>query len=127
MSAKIFLVVVAALYIGLALWCTFQPETTSNKVGFELKGGSGHSEFVTVYGGLEFGMAIVFLLSIWPAGNIYFGVLACTVIHASLVLFRSFSFFRYTDIDSFTYRLAAGEWIIMLVGIALLVFHRTPD
>ena len=123
MPSKIYLVVVAALYIFLALWCTAQPETTSTKVGFELKGGSGQSEFMTVYGGLEFGMAIVFLLAIWPLGNVYFGVLACTVIHASLVVFRTISFFRFSDFDSFTYRLAAGEWVFMLIGIVLLILH----
>ena len=124
MPSKIYLIVVAALYVYLALWCTFQPETTSTKVGFELKGGSGQSEFMTVYGGLEFGMAIVFLLAIWPLGSVYFGVVACTAIHASLVLFRTISFFRFTEINSFTYQLAAGEWVIMLLGVALLLLQR---
>ena len=127
MPSKIYLIVVAAMYIFLALWCTFQPEVTSTKVGFELKGGSGQSEFMTVYGGLEFGIAVVFLLTIWPVGNVYFGVLACTVIHASLVLFRSISFFQFKGIDSFTYQLAVGEWVVMLVGIALLTLQRAQD
>lgn len=122
MTSKIFLISVAVLYILLAIWCTVQPAVTSSKVGFELKGGTGQSEFMTVYGGLEFGIAIVFLLALWRPDTVYFGVLACTAIHASLVVFRTISFLRFAEINSFTYRLAYGEWAIMLVGIAILIF-----
>ena len=41
MFAKIYSVAVALIYFGLAIWCTVSPEVTSEKVGFELKGGYG--------------------------------------------------------------------------------------
>jgi hypothetical protein len=123
MVAKIYLAIVALVYIGLAIWCSVQPSVTSEKVGFELKGGSGQSEFMTVYGGLEFGLGLVLLASMFRAETLTFGVLACVLIHGSLVLFRSISFFCFTDFDNFTYKLAIGEWIITLVGIAILYFR----
>lgn len=120
MIAKIYLSIVALIYLGLAIWCSVQPSVTSQKVGFELKGGSGHSEFMTVYGGLEFGIALVLLASLFRSDTLTFGVLACVLIHASLVVFRSISFFCFSGIEDLTYKLAIGEWVITLLGIAIL-------
>ena len=123
MVAKIYLIAVAALYFILAFWCTISPDETSTKVGFELKGASGQSEFMTVYGGLEFGMALLLLLSVLREETVGYGVLACVIVHASLVVFRTMSFFRYSEIDAFTYKLAAGEWAIALIGAAILLLQ----
>ena len=126
MLAKIYLVIVALLYLGLALWCSFQPGVTSKKVGFELIGGSGKSEFLAVYGGLEFGLALVLLASVFKPETVGYGLIACVLIHASLVLFRSIGFFCFRDFDSMTYQLAIGEWVIMLLGIAIM-FIRSKN
>ena len=125
MIAKINLIIVSAIYIGLAIWCSIQPNVTSEKVGFELKGGTGQSEFMTVYGGLEFGLALALLATLFRAETVGFGVLACVLVHGSLVVFRSISFFCYNDIGAFTYKLAIGEWMITLLGIAILYLHST--
>lgn len=48
-----YLSVVAGIYFALAVWCSLDPETTTRTVGFERIGGSGRSEFLVIYGGLE--------------------------------------------------------------------------
>ena len=126
MLAKIYLAIVALLYLGLALWCSFQPNVTSEKVGFQLIGGSGRSEFLAVYGGLEFGLALVLLASLFKSETVVYGLIACVLIHASLVLFRSIGFFCFSNFDSMTYKLAIGEWVIMLLGMAIL-FTRSKN
>ena len=127
MIAKLYLLATAALYGGLALWCSLAPAATSKKVGFELKGGSGESEFMTVYGGLEFGIALVFGLAALKDSTVNYGVVACILIHASLVVFRTLSFFVYKDIGPFTYRLAVGEWAITVLGILVYLFARVEN
>ena len=57
--AKIFLAVVGLVYLALALWCSIDPATTSEKIGFQLQPGSGQSEFVTIYGGLELALSLI--------------------------------------------------------------------
>ena len=126
MLAKTYLGVVALLYIGLALWCSFQPNVTSQKVGFQLTGGSGKSEFLTIYGGLEFGLALVLLASLAKPETVGYGLIACVLIHASLVVFRSIGFFCFRDLDPITYKLAIGEWVITLLGIAI-IFTRSKS
>jgi len=123
MIAKFYLGLVAAIYFGLALWCVFAPDTTSKKVGFQLEGGSGQSEFMTVYGGLEFGIALVLLIALWRSETTVYGVLACVAIHASLVVFRTISLIIYNNIGSFTYQLAIGEWVVLLLGLFVWYWH----
>ncbi len=122
--ARIYLVAVSLVYAALSIWCSVSPEVTSEKVGFELKGGSGQSEFMTVYGGLEFGLALVLLLPVFRQETVSYGVLACVLIHGSLCLFRTISFFVFSDIGPMTYKLATGEWIIFLLGLLILCFQR---
>lgn len=124
MFARLFLAATGILYLYLALWCSVSPQTTSALVGFQLQGGSGQSEFLTVYGGLEFGMALVFL---WPLvhSRVTRDILwACFVIHASLVVFRTIGFVLYSDIKTITWKLAAGEWTLMIATAALLFLTR---
>lgn len=127
MPAKIFLTLVGLLYLTLALWCSIDPNTTSKKVGFQLEAGSGQSEFVTVYGGLEFAMAVIFMMPwIWNEST-RFALVGCLIMHASLVAFRTFAYFSFEGIGSFTHRLAIGEWVILLASIALLLLSKPPS
>ncbi|QDT70659.1 hypothetical protein MalM25_36140 [Planctomycetes bacterium MalM25] len=120
--AQIFLAVVAVLYLGLGAWCTVAPGTTSQKVGFELPNDGGQSEFVTVYGGLEVGMGLVFLLGAFSPAATPFALQACLLMHGSLVVFRALSFFWYDAMHGLTLRLAIGEWILLLAGLAVYLF-----
>ena len=121
---RIYLIAVSATYMALAIWCSVSPAVTSEKVGFELKGGSGQSEFMTVYGGLEFGLALVLLLPVFRQETVSYGILACVLVHGSLCLFRTISFFSFNDIGPMTYKLAIGEWVIFLLGAAIWYFSR---
>lgn len=125
MIERIFLTVVGLMYAGLAMWCAIDPKTTSEKVGFGLNGGSGQSEFVTVYGGLEMGMALVFWMCWWNKEATTFSLLACTAIHLCLVLFRSYSYFAFSDIGRMTIQLSIGEWVVFLCSAGLLYWRRT--
>ena len=125
MLVKGYLAVVGLMYIGLAIWCTASPAATSEKVGLTPQKGSGESEFMTVYGGLEFGLGIFFLLPLLRDDSTPAVLLACLFIHAALVAFRTASFFRYPDAGGFTTNLAIGEWILLLATLGLW-FYRRP-
>lgn len=123
--AKYFLTATAVLYIYLALWCSFSPEETSAKVGFQRLGDTGGSEFLTVYGGLEFGLALVFLLPWLRPEWTLPSLIACCAVHGSLVLFRSIGFLIYPYVAPLTKQLAVGEWAIFLIGLAVLWMNRS--
>lgn len=124
MYSKIYLAVVGLLYLVLAIWCSAAPATTSQKVGFELQPGSGQSEYLVIYGGLELGLCLLFLLPLYDKSYLGSSLLACIIIHACLVAFRTISLFVYSDLKPFTYNLAIAEWIILLLALACFLFDK---
>ena len=112
--------------MALALWCAISPEVTSKKVGFRLEGGSGQSEFLTVYGGLEFGMALAFLLPWLKPDSLEPMFLTCLLIHVSLVVFRTIGFFLFENIEAMTWKLATGEWVLMIVAAIIWFSRKVP-
>lgn len=119
--AKALLALIGVLYLSLAIWCSVSPDETSRKVGFQLLPGSGESEFLVVYGGLELGLALLFLMPLIRGDSLAYSLLACVLIHGSLVAFRTVSFFLYSGIGSMTYNLAVGEWVIFILTLICLV------
>lgn len=117
--SRIFLTLIGLTYLYLAAWCSFMPVQTSQLVGFDLKPGSGQSEFLVIYGGLELGLAIVFLLPFIRPKQLESSLTACLIIHACLVLFRTVSFVLYSGISSMTRQLAFYEWLIFLFALFL--------
>lgn len=99
------------------------PERTSRLVGFDLMPGSGQSEFLVIYGGLELAMALIFLLPLIRPSQLQSSLMTCLIIHACIVLFRSVSFFLYSDIQPMTRKLAFYEWLIFL-SAAVLVWRE---
>jgi len=120
MLARIFLAAVGGLYAWLAWWCSVSPAETSQLVGFQLVGGSGRSEFLTVYGGLEAGMAAIFLMPLLRPALQSSALLNCTLIHLGIVTFRTAGFILFSDIQTMTMKLAAGEWVILILSGLLL-------
>jgi hypothetical protein len=122
--ARIFLAVVGIAYIGLGLWCAAMPQNTSKAVGFVLQPGQGQSEFLTVYGGLEVALGLLFLWPLYRSEEVAFPLLACLIVHGCLVLFRTIGFFVYTGFETTTYALAAIEWLIFLGAAGLFIWKR---
>jgi len=98
------------------------PDKTSRGVGFTLQTGSGQSEFLTVYGGLELAIGIAFLWPLYRPSEVVFPLFLCLLIHGCLVAFRTTSFVLYSGIPTTTFALAATEWIIF-VGAAILYWR----
>ena len=116
---RVFLAIVGVAYIALAVWCSVAPGKTSQAVGFDLQPGSGQSEFLVVYGGLELALGILFLLPQLRNEQTLFSLQACLIVHAGLVVFRSIGFITFTGVGAKTYFLAAVEWTIFVTAFVL--------
>jgi len=118
MAARIVLAVIGVAYLLLAAWCALKPVQTASAIGLDLAGGSGRSEYFTVYGGLQTALGLLFL---WPLVNpsITGPVLTgCVLIHAGLVVFRTLSLVLFAGVQSTTYVFAGLEWLLLLVTSA---------
>jgi hypothetical protein len=122
MGTRIFLLAVGLLYLYLAVWCSLFPARTSELVGFQLRPGTGQSEFLTVYGGLELALAIIFLRPLLQPRSSECALFVCLTLHGCLVLFRTAGFFLFPVKEPMVYQLAAGEWLIFLgAGVLMLL------
>lgn len=121
MTSRIFLAVVGAAYVLLAAWCVVSPRSTAASVGFDLRPGSGQSEYLTVYGGLQLGLGLFFLWPLYRESSTESVLIGCLMVHAAIVLFRTISFLRYSGISTTTFTLAGVEWAILLSTIWLYV------
>ena len=89
MATKIYLYINALLYIIFGLWCAISPEWTASAVGLSFPGKQGFAEYVAVYGGLEFGAGIFFLLTAIKPSFQAIGVLFGACFYVGLCLFRT--------------------------------------
>ncbi len=115
----IYVSVIGLAYISLALWCSFLPESTSQAVGFRLLNAGGRSEFLTVYGGMELGFGLVFLMPLRNRSTLPTVLNACVLVHGCLVLFRSISLLQDLHVPTTTLVLAVNEWLIFLSALYL--------
>jgi hypothetical protein len=125
MTTKLYLSIVGLLYLALAVWCTARPEKAAMMVGFELLGGSGRSEFMVVYGGLELALGVIFLLPLVRAelAGPMLGI--CVLVHGCLVAFRTVSLMRFSGFDPITTKLYLSEWALLASSLAIwYFFHR---
>lgn len=121
---RIFLAIVGLIYLALGVWCAVAPAKTSEAVGFSLRPGAGDSEFLTVYGGMEVALGLMFLWPLVSAGDGRLVLGGCALIHGCLVLFRTAGFFLYADIPMMTFYFAASEWIVLLLAAVVLWIDR---
>lgn len=122
--AKIYLLVNAALYIIFAVWCTIMPTKTASVLGLALPSASGKSEYITVYGGLEFGVAIFFLLAALRQELLPAGMLFAVCFYSGLIVWRMGTFASISGIGRITYGFAASELVLGI--IAILIYARMP-
>jgi hypothetical protein len=113
------LTVIGAAYLVLAAWCAFAPEQTSASLGLSLRSGSGQSEFLTVYGGLQLGLGLYFLLPWVRPDSARTVLLASVIVHGSLVAFRAVSLPLYGVKTSTTLVIAGLEIAIFLTSLVV--------
>ncbi len=111
----------AAMYAVFALWCALRLDSTAQNLGYTALSNSGRSEYFTVYGGLQWGLALVFAWLAFKPELHRTGLLVALALYAPLVLHRSISLLRFGPVETLT-RAVAGLEIAMLVIAAALWF-----
>lgn len=85
--AQIYLYLNSALYLTLALWGTAAPQRTAMRLGYLTMSDRGRTEYLTTYGGLQVGLAILFFL-LARSGDPALGLRIAIGIYAPILLYR---------------------------------------
>ena len=118
-----YLYINAGLYLLFAVWCTFSMASTSRNLGYRVLTANGQSEYLTIYGGLQLGLAITFLLLARDPALHRFGLLFALAIYAPIVIFRWISVFKFKA-DGMTLAIGALESILLLTALGLWFLVR---
>lgn len=116
----IYLWINAALYGALGLLCLARPTASARAIGFELDRAQGLSEFITVYGGLQLGLAMGFGLAAarteWHAA----ALVASIALYTPLVLARVGSLvLTQWKVPALTLGIAALEVSLLAAAVAI--------
>jgi hypothetical protein len=122
---RTYLYVNAGLYVIFALWCTLMPEKTADALGLGFKSGSGKSEYITVYGGMEFAIAMFFLLAALRPEMRQAGLIFALLFYGGLVAWRIPTLLMVSGVKQITYGFAAAEAVLLVMAVLMKVFGVT--
>ncbi len=115
----------AVLYAAFAIWCLVSVEKTAATIGYVALNGSGRVEYMTVYSGLQFGLALFFALAAYKPVWQPAGLMLAVVMYTPLVLVRWFGIVQTPGLSKMTIPFALLETLTWLA--ALVLFWRTPS
>jgi hypothetical protein len=116
-----YLLLNAVLYAIFALATTFVPARIAASLGFTLDT-QGRIEFLTVYGGLELGLAAFYAWAVYagaPAQRV--ALMFSLFVYAGLVLYRGAGFVLYGAPGTTVMAVAGLELFLLLAAIALVL------
>ncbi len=122
--SRLLLLLFGALYLVLGAWCLVAPATTSRKVGLDLLGATGRSEFLVVYGGLELAMGAFFLWCGLEGSLHRAGLLFALLSSAALALTRLGTLLVLPGIQRGTYLFFAVEVLMAAAAAFGFFWHR---
>lgn len=117
--AALFLYANAALYLLFAAWCTVGMSRTAPAMGFTALTHGGRSEYLTIYGGLQVGLAIAFWMLARNANWHGPGILFAIALYAPIVLFRLISMARFWPVETVTLCTAVLEVVLLAIALWL--------
>lgn len=109
----------AVAYFGLAAWCALRWRSTSAAIGYVQLDGGGRSEYLSIYGGLQLALAIVFALFALRPEQQRTGLLVALVLYASVVPFRWIGIAAFGPVGRPTLVLGAVELAMLVWALAL--------
>lgn len=111
----------ALLYFTFGVWMTLSPWKTAASVGYQELSAGGRSEFLTIYGGLQIGLAAFFALAASVGEFHSAGVLFALCLYVPLVFYRAITIVKYWPVKNNTLMIGALELALALGAIALSV------
>lgn len=112
------------LYAVFAARCTLKASATTQSTGFLSFDHGGRSEFLTVYDGMELGLALMFSWMAWRPLLNRTGLAIALLICAPMVAFRLIGCIRLWPVQRTTLATGAPEIALLLTDLLLWFVYR---
>lgn len=109
----------AVLYVLFAAWCTVAANKTARSLGYLKLSAGGQSEYLVVYGGLQFGLALMFWLLARDSQLHRSGLLISICLYGGIVAFRVTTVASYWPVGAVTLVTGALEAALLIVAAVL--------
>lgn len=117
----LYLWINALIYVVFGLWCALRLDDTASNLGYTVLSDSGRAEYLTVYGGLQWGLGLMFAVFALKPELHRTGLLVAMALYAPIVLHRAIGIMRFGPVETLT-KAVAGLEIAMLVAAVALWF-----
>ncbi len=117
----LYLWINALIYVLFGLWCALRLNDTASNLGYTALSDSGRAEYLTVYGGLQWGLGLMFAMFALKPELHRTGLLVAMALYAPIVLHRAIGIMRFGPVETLT-KAVAGLEIAMLVAAVALWF-----
>lgn len=120
-SVKLYLGLNAALYALFALWCTVLPARTAASLGYIARNAAGQSEYLVIYGGLQWGLAAFFAYAVVTSALMPVALTFAILLYVPIVAYRFVTVLRFWPVAPLTRGVAVLEFTLMVwaLGLAL--------
>jgi hypothetical protein len=112
----------SGLYLIFSLWCIIKPKSTAEFAGLGFLNGSGKSEYLTVYVGLEAGLAVFYAITALKPEYRELGIIFSLALYSGIVLVRTITLLTIPNIGRGTLVIAGLE--ALLLAIPCLIYFK---
>ena len=109
----------AALFAIFALWCTLARESTAQSIGYLTRSNAGNCEYLTVYGGLQWGMAVMFATLAAHAAPASLALSIAVGLYFPIVVYRWVAIVRFAPVGGLVTGVAVMETLLLAGALAL--------
>ena len=120
----IYLYVNAGLYALFAGLCTLNARGTATSLGYLTLSSGGRSEYLVIYGGLQFGLAIFFALLASRPSMHAVGLMFALSLYLPIVIYRLVTVVAFRPVPLLTMAVAALESVLLVIGAVLWMRTR---
>lgn len=124
MTTLIFLWSNAILYAIFSIWCTVVPNTVQRFLGLEAVATQGRLEFLTIYGGLQFGLGAAFAWCALVPAYRHPGLIFGLCLYGGIVAWRTIALI-WIGIPSDKGILGVYALEVSLLGLGIFAWYRT--
>ncbi len=117
---QIYLLVNSLLYLILSIWCFIKPIGTAKYLGYTFLNNNGKIEYITVYAGLEIGIAVFLAIAGFSPSIKISGLIFCVCIYVGSMIIRTGGALFYGNISKETYMMGSLEYVLGILGLILL-------
>ena len=122
MIEKAFLLFCALFWMGYGIFCMFWPNTVAGFIGYEFSSADAIIEVVSMYGGLEFGLGLVFLMCAINPQQIKFGLFIVMATIGGLAVSRTIAFLILGgEVTVYTYGGIFYEGLSAIIALILYI------